>query len=115
MATIAQIEAGAARYIDQELSPNIPTDIPHGQIKKMAAVAGAMYAVRKGLRKAIALPAVAAIGAVDESGNVDVDGIAEVFLDQVPKDGFSVDVPILGPLTFFREDVEKLVKCIKEV
>lgn len=115
MATIAQIEAGAAKYIDQELAPNIPTNIPHGQIKKMAAVAGAVYAVKNGLRRAISSPAVTAIGAVDENGDVDVDGIAQAFLEQVPKEGFHVDVPILGPLTFFKEDVEKLVECIKEV
>lgn len=115
MATIAQIEAGAAKYIDEELAPKIPTNIPYGQIKKIAAVAGAVYAVKKRLRELIASPAVTAIGAVDENGDVDVDGIAEAFLDQVPKDGFSVDVPILGPLTFFKEDVEKLVDYIKEV
>lgn len=115
MATIAQIEAGAARYIDQELAPKIPTNIPYGQIKKIAAVAGAVYAVKKRLRELISSPAVAAIGAVDEDGNVDVDGIAEAFMDQVPQKGFEVDVPILGPLTFFKEDVEKLVDYIKEV
>lgn len=115
MATIAQIEAGAARYIDEELAPKIPTNIPNGKIKKLAAVAGAVYAVKNGLRKALASPTIAAIGAVDGEGNVDVDGIAEAFLDQVPKDGFPVDVPILGELTFFRDDVEKLLECIKEV
>lgn len=115
MATIVQIEAGAARYIDEELAPKIPTNIPNGKVKKLAAVAGAVYAIRKRLKQLIASPAMTAIGAVDENGDVDVDGIAAVFLEQVMKDGFSVDVPILGPLTFFREDVEKLVEYIKEV
>lgn len=115
MATIAQIEAGAAKYIDEEIGPKIPTDIPYGQIKKIAALAGAAYTVKKRLRQFLALPAVTAIGAIDEKGNVDVDGISEEFLARVPKNGFDVDVPILGPLTFFREDVEKLVEYIKEV
>lgn len=113
MATIVQIEAGAARYIDEELAPKIPTNIPNGKVKKLAAVAGAVYAVKNGLRRALASPTIATIGAVDEAGNVDVDGIAQAFLDQVPKDGFPLEVPILGPLTFFREDVEKLVEYIK--
>ncbi len=115
MATVAQIEAGAARYIDEELAPKIPTNIPNGKIKKLAAVAGAVYAVKNGMRRALASPTIASIGAVDEEGNVDVDGIAEAFLEQVPKEGFPVDVPILGPLTFFKEDVTRLVEYIKGV
>jgi len=114
MATISQIEAGAARYIDEEVAPKIPTNIPNGKIKKIAAVAGLSYAVKNGLGKALASPAISTIGAIDEDGNVDVDGIAEVFLEQVPEDGFPVDVPILGTLTFHREDVTRLCKYIKE-
>lgn len=114
MATIAEIEAGAARYIDEEVAPKIPTNIPNGTVKKLAAVAGAMYAVKNGLGRALENPAVSAIGAVDKDGNVDVDGIAEAFLEQVPEDGFPVDVPILGELTFCREDIRKLLKYIKE-
>lgn len=114
MATIAEIEAGAARYIDEEVAPKIPTNVPYGQVKKIAAVAGAIYAVKHKLGRALANPAVASIGAVDKDGDVDVDGIAEAFLSQVPEDGFKADVPILGELTFSREDVSKLVKYIKE-
>lgn len=114
MATIAQIEQGAVRFIDAEIAPKIPTNIPNGQIKKIAAVAGAVYAVRNGLHKVISSPALAAIGAVDGDGNVDVEGIAEVAVKQIPENGFKVTVPILGDLTFFAEDVERLKAYIVE-
>lgn len=49
-----------------------------------------------------------AIGVVDGDGNIDVDGIAEIAVAQIPDGGFKLTVPILGDLTFFREDVERL-------
>lgn len=114
MATIQQIEQGAVRFIDAEIAPKIPTNIPNGQIKKIAAVSGAVYALRHGLRKAVSHPTLAAIGAVDGEGNIDVEGLAEVAAAQIPEGGFKLTVPILGDLTFFREDVERLKAYITE-
>lgn len=114
MATIAQIEAGAVKYIDNEIAPKIPTSIPNGQLKKIAAMAGAVYAIRNGLKKAVTNPALAAIGAVDPDGNIDVDGLAEIAAAQIPEKGFKVTVPILGDLTFYAEDLERLAAYIKE-
>lgn len=115
MATLAQIEQGAVKFIDQEVAPNIPTNIPNGQLKKIAALAGAAYAVHNGLQRAASNPALAAMGAVDEEGNIDVKGLAEAMTAQIPESGFKVTVPILGDLTFFREDVEQLRAYIEEV
>lgn len=114
MATINQIETGACKYIDNEIAPKIPVDIPNGQLKKIAVVAGAVYAIRTKLRQAAANPALTAIGAVDSEGNIDAEGLAEMAMAQIPEKGFKVTVPILGDLTFFAEDVELLIKYIKE-
>lgn len=114
MVNLTQIEQGAVKFIDNEIAPKIPTNIPNGQIKKIAAVAGAVYAVRNGLRKAVSNPALTAIGAVDGEGNIDVEGLAEIAAAQIPEGGFKVTVPILGDLTFFREDVERLKTYITE-
>ena len=114
MVSIKQIEQGAVKYIDREIAPKIPTNIPNGQIKNIAAVAGAVYAVRHGLEKLAAHPALTTIGAVDGDGNIDVEGIAEMVRMQIPESGFKATVPILGDLTFFAEDVERLLACITE-
>lgn len=114
MATIAQIEQGAVKYLDNEIAPKIPTNIPNGQIKKIVAMSGAAYALRHGLKNAVANPAMTTIGAVDKDGNIDVEGLAEIAREQIPKDGFKVTVPILGELTFFAEDVERLRAYIME-
>ncbi len=115
MATIEQIERGAVKFIDAELAPKIPVNIPNGQLKKIAAVAGAVYAVKHGLEKLVGNPALAAIGAVDADGNVDLEGIAAIAEEQIPEKGFQVTVPILGDLTFFREDLGRLLAYITEV
>ena len=114
MVSFTQIEQGAGRSTDKEIAPKIPTNIPNGQIKKIAAAAGAVYAVRHGLQKAVSNPALMAIGAVDGEGNIDVEGLAEITAAQIPEGGFKLTVPILGDLTFFREDVERLKTYITE-
>lgn len=114
MVTINQVEAGLAKYIDAEIAPKIPVNIPNGQIKKIAFLTGAAYAVRKGVRQYIGHPVLRQMGAVDETGSVDLDGVLDAARDVIPKDGFKATVPILGDLTFFSEDVEKLAEYIKE-
>ncbi|MBD5099516.1 MAG: hypothetical protein HDT35_08255 [Clostridiales bacterium] len=114
MVTIDQVVAGTVKYIDTEIAPNIPVNVPNGQVKKIAFLAGAAYAVRKNIRLYAGHPMLAKLGMVDESGGVDLDGVLEAARGAVPEDGFQVTVPILGDLTFDIEDLEKLAKHIKE-
>ena len=114
MVTINQIEAGAVKYIDAEIAPKIPVNVPNGQLKKVAFLAGAAYAVRKSVRQYAGHPMLSQLGAVDEKGNVDLDGLLEAARGAVPEDGFQVTAPILGDLTFFSEDLERLAAYIKE-
>lgn len=115
MATIEQVEAGIIKYIDNEIAPKIPVHVPNGQLKKVVFLAGAAYAVRKGLRQYAAHPSLVQMGAVDADGNVDVDGILEAAKGAVPETGFKATVPVLGDLTFYGEDLERLAAYIKEV
>lgn len=116
MVSIDKIEAGVAKYIDVELAPNIPTDVPNGQLKKLVGVAGAIYAVRHGLRNLAGNKTLSALGAMDEDGNVDVDGLAEVIKEHIPTKGLKVTVPFLSDmaLTFHAADVDTLHKYITE-
>lgn len=114
MVTIDQVEAGAIRYIDNEIAPKIPVNVPNGQLKKVVFLAGAAYAVRRNLRQYAAHPVLAKLGAVDKEGGVDVDGLLEAMRGAVPETGFKATVPVLGDLTFYAEDLERLAAYIKE-
>lgn len=114
MVTIKQIEAGAVKYIDAELAPQIPVNVPNGQLKKIAFLSGAAYAVHKNVQQYAAHPVLAQMGAMDEDGNLDLDGLLAAVKQTVPDTGVKVDVPILGSLTFFAEDFEHLAEYIKE-
>lgn len=94
MVTINQIEAGAAKYIDAEIAPKIPVNVPNGQLKKVAFLTGAAYAVRKGVRQYLSNPLLAQLGAVDADGNVDLDGVLEAARGAVSEKGFKATVPI---------------------
>ena len=114
MVTISQIEAGAVKFIDNEIAPQIPTNVPNGQIKKIAFLAGAAYAVHKNIRKYANHHTLTQMGAVDAEGNVDLDGILEAARSNIPETGFVVNVPILGDLTFDAKDLDRLAAYIKE-
>ena len=113
MVTINQIEAGTVKYIDTEIAPKIPVNVPNGQLKKIVFLAGATYAIHKNIQQYIGHPMLTQLGAVDEAGNVDLDGILEAARSTVPDTGVKVNVPILGDLTFYAEDLERLAACIK--
>ena len=89
--------------------------MPNGQLKKMAFMAGAAYAVHKNVQKYAAHPLLAQMGAVDKSGDLDLDGLLASVKQAVPDTGVKIDVPILGSLTFYLEDFERLAAYIKEV
>ena len=114
MVTINQIEAGAVKFIDAEIAPKIPVNVPNGQLKKIAFLAGAAYAVRKTVQKYASHPSISSLGAVDEEGNIDLDGLLEAARGVIPAEGFTANVPILGNLTFYTEDLDHLAAYIKE-
>lgn len=114
MVTISQIEAGAIKYIDNEIAPKIPVNVPNGQLKKVVFLAGAAYAVHNSVQQYANHPMLAQLGAVDQEGNFDVDGILEAARSAIPEAGFKATVPVLGDLTFYAEDLERLVGYIKE-
>lgn len=115
MVTIDQVEAGIIKYIDNEVAPKIPVNIPNGQLKKVVFLSGAAYVVRKGLRQYAGHPVLAQMGAVDQDGSVDVEGMLEAARSAIPETGFKATVPVLGDLTFYVEDLERLAAYIKEV
>ena len=52
------------------------------------------------------------LGIIDDNGAVDVDTLVEEVKKNIPKEGIKVEVPILGTLTFHKDDVDKLYNYI---
>lgn len=107
MVEISRIEKGVARYLDTELVPKLPG----GSWKQFGAgVVSALVAKRGGqaLEKLKSHPVAAAFGLVDEAGCVDVELLREIAREKIPDAGLQLDVPMLGRLTVYQRDVEKL-------
>ena len=107
MVSMAQIENGVARFMDNELAPKIPADGPNGGLKRFGLLVALSYNIKS------KVPAVlATMGAVDENGNVDLDGVAEMARRYMPDAGLRVQVPVINELVFYPADVDLLRRYI---
>lgn len=107
MVSIDKIEQGVANYLDGELMPQLKGN---GFEKVVVGTAASLFIRRSGKiiegykdNKFIKM-----LGIMDGEGNVDVDVLSEELKKNIPNDGIKVDVPIIGTLTFHKEDIDKL-------
>ena len=113
MATIAQIQQGAARFLDSELLPSFA-----GWQKVL--VGGGAGLLLKNLPQTLATlaqnPMVAALGVYNAAaGTVDIDGLANAFLPQMGVETLAITIPGGITVRLTRADFEKLIRYIKEV
>lgn len=107
MVSMAQVENGLTRFIDNELAPKIPADGQNGGLKRLGFLVGLTYMVHK------QMPAVLkTMGAVDPSGNVDMEGVMLAVKKFMPEDGLRVQVPVVNELVFYPNDVEQIKSYI---
>lgn len=111
MVAISKIEQGIAAYLDSELMPKLPNT---GIEKVLAGTAMSLVISRSGkiLDGYKNNKAVKMLGLMDADGNVDVDVLAEELKKNIPAEGVKIDVPIIGTMTFHKEDVDKLHEYI---
>lgn len=111
MVSIDKIEKGVAAYLDSELMPQLPNS---GFEKVLAGTAMSLVIRRSGkiLDSYKDNKAVQMLGIMDAEGNVDVDVLAEELKKNLPKEGMKVEIPIIGAMTFHKEDVDKLHEYI---
>lgn len=114
MVSVGNIEKGVAAYLDAELMPQLNKSgwekVVVGTVVSLAiSKAGTIVAGYKDHKM------VKMLGIMDDAGNIDVPTIAEEAKKNIGKEGFSVDVPILGTLTFHQDDVDKLCNFIMGV
>ena len=107
MVSMAQIENGLTRFIDNELAPQIPADGPNGGLKRLGFLVGLTYMIHK------QMPAVLkTMGAVEQSGDVDLEGLMVAVKKFTPETGLRVQVPVVNELVFYPNDVEQIKSYI---
>lgn len=115
MVSINQIEHGIGRWVDAELLPMLPTGGQYDNIKRIGVAAGAVYLIRKGRAALTSLQGstfLKTLGAVDDNGDIDLEGIKEVLMEKIPETGIKVSVPILNEITFYKKDVASIYSYI---
>lgn len=112
MVTVEQIQKGVASYLDAELMPNLHQE---GLQKVLAGTAIGLAIKRSGsmIHGFTESPFIKMLGIVDEEGNIDIDVLKDELKENITEKGFNVDIPMLGTMTFHKEDVDKLHKHIK--
>ena len=114
MVPVSSIEKGVAAYLDAELMPQLDRSgwervIVGTAVSLAISKVGTIAASYKDNKM------VKMLGIMDDAGNIDVSTIAEEAKKNIGKEGFNVEVPILGTLTFHADDVDKLCNFISGV
>lgn len=112
MVTVQQIQSGLAAYLDAEMMPKLPAN---GVQKVITGAAMGLLIKRSGaiIQEYSQHPFVKMLGITDENGNWDLDTLKAEVKKQIDGNGFDVEVPMLGIMTFHQADVDKLVTYIK--
>ena len=116
MVSTTQIENGVSRWLDKELMPKLPTGGAYDGLKKATTVALALYAIKRAkaaLDNLARSEFMGTIGATDAAGNIDIEGYAEELKKQMPENGLHMNVPMIGELTFYRSDIDDMLRYIK--
>ena len=107
MVSMQQVEHGLARFIDNELAPKIPVDGNNGPVKRVGFLVGVTYMLHKQLPVLLST-----IGAVDQNGSVDIEGVVEVIRARIPDNGLRVQVPMVNELVFYPADIDQIKSYI---
>lgn len=113
MVSIEKIEQGVANYLDKELMPQLNNN----DWERVVVGTAVSLAIRKSGTIVAGYKdhkVVKMLGIMDEKGDVDLETLVPELKKNIPQSGFKVDVPVIGTLTFHKEDVDKLYEFIKE-
>lgn len=109
MVTIAQVQHGLARYIDEEFIDKM------GGWQKWIFGAGAAIAVEQMpqiIEQYKGNEIVKMLGVIDEHDHIDIDKVYNSILPQARKGAVTLNLPMVGAVTIDDGDVEKLYRMI---
>ena len=112
MATIKQVQAGFATFIDRQIA---------GAFEgwQRAVVVGGATLLAANLPNVIKVygcnPIVSALGVYNpEAGTIDIDKLYDAFIPNLGADKIPVPIPKVGTIKLGREEIDTLVRYIKE-
>lgn len=107
MVSIDKIEQAIANYLDAELMPQLKST---GIEKVLVGTAASLFIRRSGaiIESYKDNKLVKMLGIMDEEGNIDVDTLVEEVKKNIPKEGVKIEIPVIGTMTFHKEDIDKL-------
>lgn len=104
---------GFVAFLDKEMMAKLP----NGGLQKVAVGVISALAVKRGemaMEKLKANTLAVGLGAFDENGDIDAELLKDVVRENIPDEGIKMSLPIIGNMTFFKEDVDTLYRYISE-
>lgn len=116
MVSLNQIEHGLGLWADREIVAKLPVGQgPYDNIKRIGVAAGAAYLIKKGRAALEGIQGNAflhTLGAVDVNGDIDLDGVKDALISQIPDVGVKITVPLLNEITLYKADIESMYSYI---
>lgn len=111
MASINQVQQGAARFVDNELVPAFA-----GVEKIVVGGAAALFIANMEniVKQYSTHPAVAILG-VYKDGDINVDALYQAFAPRFGEEKVPVKIPMIGSVKIGKTEIDKLYQYIKEV
>ena len=112
MATIYQVQTGFAKFVDKHLAGAFS-----GWQK--ALILGGSTLLAAGIPNLIKIyssnPVVAAMGVYNpDAGTIDIDALYNAFIPNLGGDKIPISIPKIGTIKLGKEDIDVLVRYIKE-
>lgn len=112
MVTLAQVQAGASRYIETDIIEKIQG------WQRWVIGAGASRILSRSTEIFNQLKnntMIRMMGVIDETTDqIDIDAVYQEFSKQAERSAITFDVPLVGPLTLNKKDVDRLYQYIIE-
>lgn len=112
MVKFEKVLDGVAKFMDKEIYPGMND----WQEVLVRVVAGRIFECREVVKKSLVNNGIVrTFGVIDEDGNVDIEGLAADIKKEIQKKTkITVEIPMLGSMTFHPSDVDKLRNFIME-
>lgn len=113
MVNFNKIKNGMAKYLDNEIIPNLSTNDTE---KFLVGIVSGIFLKRmdKIMNYYLGGKIMKVAEITNEEDEIDIDLIYEVAKETIKSSSVSFEVPVLGKLTFTKDDIDSLYKYIIE-